>query len=184
MFFPHCTQQAIVDNLKYRLNTTASPLALWILSGLCSNSADGGMYPPFIIDRERVLSRRLCAVRGGGRSTSIPPGWTRPDREGSSTSGRAKTATKRSFVDNANPGIASLPCAWSIEMRQCSAARTVATLVCAAVTVARSGGRALKQESVPCLGCSDVSVWYAQEAADQAARAPWPPGCQHGRGSS
>ena len=44
--------------------------------------------------------------------------------------------------------------------------RTHATLVCAAVTVARSGGRVLKQESEPCLGCSDVTVVRTQEAGD------------------
>ena len=36
--------------------------------------------------------------------------------------------------------------------------RTHATLGCAAVAVARSGGCALKQESVHSLGSSDVSV--------------------------
>ena len=50
---------------------------------------------------------------------------------------------------------------------------------------ARAGGCALKQESDPHLGSSDVAVVAcAQEAADQAARTPWPPGRQHGRGSS
>jgi hypothetical protein len=54
-------------------------------------------------------------------------------------------------------------------MGQCSAARTPPrSSGCAAVAVARSGGRALKQESVP--GLTPVSVrvtsqWCAQEAA-------------------
>ena len=52
--------------------------------------------------------------------------------------------------------------------------RTHATSGCAAVAVARSGGRALKQESVPSasLGYRVTSQWCAQEAADQAARTP------------
>ena len=57
---------------------------------------------------------------------------------------------------------------------------THATSGCAAVAVARSGGRALKQESVPGFSSSDVFLWLiinseqwcAQETADQAARAP------------
>ena len=52
--------------------------------------------------------------------------------------------------------------------------RTHATSGCAAVAVARSGGRALKQESVPGPGSVPVtSQWCAQEVADQAARTPY-----------
>ena len=63
-----------------------------------------------------------------------------------STAGSLETATKGSIVHNANPGIAPPPCAWSIEMGR-MLGRTHATTGCAAVAVARSGGRALKQES-------------------------------------
>ena len=88
-------------------------------------------------------------------------------------------ATKRSIVPReTGDRVTAVRLEYTVETGQC-VGRTHATLGCAAVTVARSGGRALKQERVPGLGCSEVSVeWCAQEAADQAARAPWPPGCQ------
>jgi hypothetical protein len=50
--------------------------------------------------------------------------------------------------------------------------RMHATSGCAAVAVARSRGRALKQESVPTVSVRVTSQWCAQEAADQAARTP------------
>jgi hypothetical protein len=101
---------------------------------------------------------------------------------GCSTAGRAVMATKRSLFDNRNPGIAPPPCAWSIEMGQCSAARTPPRAVRPSrwrdQEAARSNRRATP------VSVRVTSQWCAQEAADQAARTPWLPGRQHGRGPS
>ena len=74
-----------------------------------------------------------------------------------------ETATKRSIVHNARRGRRDRVTAVRLEYTNGTVlGRTHATSGCAAVAVARSGGRALKQERVPHLGSSDVSVVRAR----------------------
>jgi hypothetical protein len=94
----------------------------------------------------------------------------------------ARTATKRSVVHNANPGIAPPPCAWSIEMGQCSGTRPPPGAVCPSRKRDQEAARSNRRASP--VSVRVPSQWCTQEAADQAARTPWPPGRQHGRGPS
>ena len=80
----------------------------------------------------------------------------------------ARTATKRSVVHNANPGIAPPPCAWSIEMGQCSAARTPPRAVRPSRWRDQEAARSNRRESL--VSVPVTSQWCAQEAADQAVR--------------
>ena len=110
----------------------------------------------------------------------LEPDFDPAEPEGSSTSGWLVMATTRSIVHNANPGIASPPCAWSIETGQCSAARTPPWAVRPSRWPDQEAARLNRSASL--LSVPVTSQGCAQEAADQAARTRWPPGRQHGRG--
>jgi hypothetical protein len=117
-----------------------------------------------LVDGTEYVSGRgpLCIVRAAwGVVRRVEPGACLVELQqgdsvqqapgGCSTAGWLETRTKRSIVDNANPGSAPPPCAWSIEMGQCSGTRPPHPGR-VPVQKSRSGGRALKQESVPGLG--------------------------------
>ena len=91
-------------------------------------------------------------------------------------------ATKRSIVDNANPGIASPPCAWSIQMGQCSAARTPPRAVRPSRWRDHEAARSNRRESPGSVPVT--SQWCAQDGAGQTARTSWPPRRHPSRGSS
>ena len=101
---------------------------------------------------------------------------------GSSTASLLEMATKRSLFDNARRGIAPPPCAWSIEMGQCSRTWRPPGAVSPSRKRDQEAARSNRRESL--VSVPVTSQWCAQEAADQAARTRWPPGRQHGRGPS
>ena len=94
------------------------------------------------------------------RAAYLPPG--------SCTAGSLETATKRSIVDNANPGIAPPPCASSVEMGQCSAARTPPRAVRPSRSRDQEAARSNRRESL--IPVPVTPQWCAQEAADHKLR--------------
>jgi hypothetical protein len=91
---------------------------------------------------------------------------------GGSTASVLENRTKRSVVHNARRGIAPPPCAWSIEMGQCSGTRSPPGAVSPPRKRDQEAARSNRRASL--IPVPVTSQWCAQEAADQAARTPWP----------
>jgi hypothetical protein len=101
---------------------------------------------------------------------------------GRSTEWFARNGHKTIDRPYARRGIAPPPCAWSIEMGQCSGTRPPPGAVSPSRKRDQEAARSNRRASL--VPVPVTSQWCAQEAAGQAARTPWPPGRQHGRGPS
>ena len=88
---------------------------------------------------------------------------------------------RSSNVDNARRGIAPPPRAWSIQMGQCSAARTPPRAVRPSRWRDQEAARSNRRESL--ISVPVTSQWCAQDGGDQPARTAWPPRRHPSRGS-